>query len=77
MADSGSSGGGTSVTLVIPAAATPSPTGTPVVVVNPRPHLPFTGFELSTALVLIALLLALGVLLVVTGRRPDPNTRRI
>ncbi|MCW2599189.1 MAG: hypothetical protein JWM02_1018 [Frankiales bacterium] len=79
MADSGSTGGGTPVTLVVlPTTSAPSPISTPIAVVtNPRPHLPFTGFDFTTALVVITLLLAVGVLLLVTGRRPTPKARRI
>jgi hypothetical protein len=74
MADSG---GGTPVTLLVPPSAiVPSPPGVPGVVVSPRPHLPFTGFDVTTALVLAALFLALGVLLIATGRRPTSKTRR-
>jgi hypothetical protein len=78
MEDQGSTGGGTSVTLVVPpSAVTPSPTSTPGVIANhPRPHLPFSGFDLGTALVLATLLLAVGVLLLLKGRRPNPHNRR-
>jgi hypothetical protein len=71
MAD-GATGGGTPVTLVVPTVpVTPAPAATPgIVVTRPRPHLAFTGFDLSTALLLTALLLAVGVLLLVSGRRP-------
>jgi hypothetical protein len=71
MPDSRTSGG-TTVTLVVPGPPlTPQPTSTPTVVVtHPRPHLPFTGFDLSTALILTVLLLAVGALLITSGRRP-------
>lgn len=74
----GNGGGGTPVTLVVPpSAVTPSPTSTPgVVVTHPRSHLPFTGLDLTTALILTALLLAIGALLLLSGRRSTPHTRR-
>lgn len=73
MADSTQQGQGTGtpVTLVVPAA--PPPVTTPVVHrpgTTPGAHVPFTGFDLVPALLLAALLLALGTALVVTGRRP-------
>jgi hypothetical protein len=79
MADSGIGGDGTTVTLVVPPSGvvpTPTPPGAPVVVVSPRPHLPFTGLDVSTALILTALLLAIGALLIVSGRKPTPHFRR-
>lgn len=79
MVHGGSKGNdGTPVTLVVPpSATTPAPTATPsVVVTHPRPHLAFTGFDLSTALLLTALLLAAGLLLLVAGRRPALPSRR-
>lgn len=76
MADS-TTGGGTSVMLVVPPSATvPAPPGSPVVLVPTRPHLPYTGFDVSTVLVLTALLLALGALLLIAGRRPASRFRR-
>jgi len=45
-------------------------------VTHPRPHLPFTGLDLTTALILTALLLAIGALLLLSGRRPIPHSRR-
>ena len=71
MADSTS--GGTPVTLFVPPGST-TPTVTPPAV-RPRPEIPFTGFELTTALVLMALLLAIGTVLVTVGRRPAPSRR--
>lgn len=71
MADSTSSG--TPVTLFVPPGST-TPTVNPPVV-PPRPDLPFTGFELITALALVALLLAIGTVLVAVGRRPSPPRR--
>lgn len=79
MVRDGSSGNdGTTVTLVVPpAATTPAPTATPsVVVTHPHPHLPFTGFDLGSALLLTALLLAAGLLLLTSGRRPALPSRR-
>ena len=72
-------GGGTSVTIVVPPSSVhPNPPATPAVVVtHPRPHLPFTGFDVASALLMAALLLALGALLLVRGHhRPTPHTRR-
>ena len=62
--------GGTPVTLVVPAGAT-----VPTVGHHPPPpsHLAFTGFDATTALALVLLLLVAGVLLVITGRRPVPR----
>jgi hypothetical protein len=75
MADSGNTGG-TPVTLVVPPTAVqPSPTPG-VVVTHPRPHLPFTGFDAGTALLLAVLLIALGAVLLVKGHRA-PTSRRI
>lgn len=76
MADS-TTGGGTPVVLVVPPSTiAPAPPGTPAVVVSPRPNLPFTGFDVSTVLVVTALLLALGALLLIAGRRPASYLRR-
>lgn len=77
MAHNGSSGG-TPVTLVVPPTATsPIPTATQgTSAPAPRPHLPFTGFDLGTALLLTALLLAAGFLLLASGRRPALPSRR-
>jgi hypothetical protein len=68
MADSGMAG--TSVTLVVPPSAVTPNVGTPAP--PPPHHLPFSGFDLTTGLVLAALLLAAGALLLITGRRPTP-----
>lgn len=72
MADSDS--GGTPVTLLIQRETTPvtQPPHNPPVT-HPRPHLPFTGFDLTLALVLAALSLALGAVLLLTAR---PRSRR-
>jgi hypothetical protein len=74
MADSGTTSGGTSVTLLVPAGSTVPGTNPPPVA--PPSHIPFTGFDLSTALVLAVLMLAVGTLLVRTGRRPAPPLSR-
>ena len=61
---------GTSITLVVPAK--PQTPGTPQqpVPATPGPtHMPFTGFELWTALTLAAVLLAVGVALVAVTTR--------
>jgi hypothetical protein len=69
-------GTGTSVTLVISPSPRPITPPTPAVVVtHPRPHLPFTGFDTSTALVLMTLLFVLGVAFLLAGRR-STNSRR-
>jgi hypothetical protein len=75
MTSSGSTGGGTTVTLVVRPPVGPPSTPT-VVVTHPRPHLPFTGFDLATVLVLITLLLAIGAMFLIAGRRPTPHNRR-
>jgi hypothetical protein len=76
MAESDSTGG-TPVTLVVPPlVAQPSPTPG-VAVTRPRAHLPFTGFDAGTALVLAVLLIALGALVLVKGHRAVSTTRRI
>jgi hypothetical protein len=68
--------GGTPVTLIVPpAVAQPSPTPG-VVITPPRPHLPFTGFDAGTALLLAVLLIALGALVLVKGHRAAPTTTR-
>jgi hypothetical protein len=73
MAESGNGGSATTVTLVVPPGGLGNPgVTTPV----PKPHLPFTGFDFTSAVVLAALLLAVGVLLLVTGHRPFAHTRR-
>jgi hypothetical protein len=73
-------GSGASVTLVVPpSAARPSPTpaSTPTsTVTHPRPHLPFTGFDASTAVLVAVLLVALGALLLVRGRTGLPHSPR-
>jgi hypothetical protein len=78
VAYSGTPADGTAVTIVVPphAVSPTTPPGAPVVVVSPRNNLPFTGFDVSTALVLTALLLAIGVVLILTGRRPTTHSRR-
>ena len=77
MAGSDVPGGGTPVTLVVSSSAvTPTPTATPgVVATPPRKPLAFTGFDLGTALVLTSLLLVVGVLFLVSGRRTTLTSR--
>lgn len=61
---------GTQVTVVVPAQ--PQQPGTPHQPVPEQPgptHVPFTGFELVTALTLAAVLLAVGAVLVVLTTR--------
>lgn len=62
---------GTSVTLVVPAKPqTPGTPQQPVPPTQPGPsHVPFTGFELTTALTLAAVLLAVGLALVALATR--------
>jgi hypothetical protein len=70
MADDGSSN--TPVTLVITKGTSVPP---PHTAPHPPSKLSFTGFELTTALLLAALLLAVGSFLLVLGRRRRPATR--
>lgn len=72
MADSG----GTTVQLVVPGSSVPGQT-------PPPSHIPFTGFDLATALVLAVLLLAVGAALQLVPRsrrtalaRPHNTTSR-
>jgi hypothetical protein len=70
MADDGS--GNTPVTLVITkGTSVPPPHNAP----HPPSKLSYTGFELVAAMLLAALLLAVGSLLLVLGRRRRPATR--
>lgn len=74
MADSGSTTQGTEVTVTVEQQAVVPPTvGVPQTPPD-RPPLAFTGFDLVTALVLAALLLALGSLALVLARRPGTLT---
>jgi hypothetical protein len=75
MTSSGSTGGGTTVTLVVREPVGP-PTTPTVVVPQPRPHLPFTGVDLVAVLVITTLLLAIGALFLIAGRKPTSNLRR-
>lgn len=72
MADSG----GTPVTLLVPAVRPETPTTTHTSPPPPRAHLPFTGFELLPLLMTAALLLAVGLLLLLPGRRRAHLHRR-
>lgn len=73
MADKGPTG--TSVSIVIPPSG--AHPGTPgVVTPSPRPHLPFTGLDVVSVALLAVLLLALGTLLVIRGRRVTTPTAR-
>jgi len=60
--------GGTPVTLTV----TQSGTTAPPPPTHPHGHLPFTGFSLVAALLLVALLLAIGSAFVFFGR-PAPS----
>ena len=76
---SDATGSGTPVRLVLPGSAPgTTTTGVPPVRTQHQPasHLPFTGLELLPLLLIAALLVAVGAVLLTSGRLPRAASRR-